>query len=210
MSRNPFAGTDDLLLENLIPTGRKPRSRAYEQRNRGYRYLLKDTETGKRISDIAYHYGTPVDEIAAAFVQIALDRADQIPWASFPADGNASLQMGRGGRWEVRADGWPPEKIRERPRGNKQRQMTTEERKRKRAETNRRLVCYRWSVEIHTALINLEEQRLGKPTGRADGRLGLVLTTLLRFTLGLFEQGKLHHTPATKTTRMTSNWEVVE
>jgi hypothetical protein len=111
MSRNPFAGTDDLLLENLIPTGRKPRSRTWDKRNPGYQYYLRDTETGRRISDIAYHYETPLHEIATAFVQIALDRADQIPWASFPAHGNATLERGRGGRWEVRADGWPPEKI---------------------------------------------------------------------------------------------------
>jgi putative heme iron utilization protein len=101
-------------------------------------------------------------------------------------------------------------KFRERPRGNKKRVMTPEERRHKAAAANKRLVCYRWSADIHNALVALEEQHFGKPLGRADGRLGLIVTTLLRFTLDLFEQGKLHHTPATKTTRMTSNWEVAE
>lgn len=210
MTRNPFTNIDGLLPESLIPTGKKPRSRAYEKRNRGYRYLLKDKETGKRVSDIAYHYGTPVDEIAASFIQIALERADQIPWDNFPAHGNATLHLGRKGHWEVLDDGWPPAKIRERPRGNKRHQLTPEERRRKRAERNQRLVCYRWGADTHNALVGLEEQCFGKPTGRADGRLGLVVTTLLRFTLSLFDQGKLRHIPAPKMSRMTSEWEVAE
>jgi hypothetical protein len=210
MTRNPFANAgDNLLPENLIPAGRVSRSRRWEKRNRGYQYRLKDAETGRRISDIAYHYGTPVDEIAAAFIQIALECADQIPWDNFPAHGNATLRAGHNGRWEVLDDGWPPEKSRERPRGNK-RHQTPEERKRKAAEANKRLVCYRWSAEIHNALTALEEKHFGRPTGRADGRTGLIVTTLLRFTLSLYDQGKLRHVPAPKMSRMTSEWEVTE
>jgi hypothetical protein len=207
--RNPFAETTADLVENLIPAGKKPRSRAYEKRNPGYQYYLRDAEIGKRISDIAYHYNTTVDDIAASFVQIALERADQIPWDQFPAHGNATLRAGRNGRWEVQADGWPPEKVRERPRG-KRSVMTPEERKRKKATYNARQVCYRWSASIHSALVRLEEERFGKPTGRKDGRLGLVLTALLQFTLALFEQGKLRHIPAPRAIKITSEWEVDE
>jgi hypothetical protein len=185
---NPLAEKPD----DLIPTGRsKPKSRSYEKSHKGYTYYLKDAEIGKHISDIAYHYDTTVDSIAIEFIQIALEHADQIPWEQFPTRGNARSSASS---WTVQADGWAPGQIRERPRGKKS-TSTPEERKHSRAEANSRLVCYRWSADIHNALVKLEHERFGVPTGRKDGHLGLVVTTLFTFTLSLFDQGKLRYTP---------------
>lgn len=164
--RDPFAGTTADLIENIIPTGRKPRSRSYEKSHKGYTYYLKNAEIGRRISDIAYHYGVTVDSIAIEFIQIALERADQIPWDQFPTRGNARSSASS---WTVQADGWAPGQIPERPRGKKS-TSTPEERKHSRAEANSRLVCYRWSADIHDALVKLDHEKFGKPTGRKDGR----------------------------------------
>lgn len=195
------------LPEETIPIGKTPRKRNYEKKNPAYQYRLTDSEVGPQLTAIARQEEQIVDEMVTAWVQIALDRADTIPWDKLPVHKRADMSVSND-RWEVRDDGWP--RVLPKPSRAHRRSLTDAERRRRQAERNKCLVAYRFPGEVVRRIRGLAANHFGKPTGRSDGRSGLVLTVLLRFAIDLYQQGKLVSQPLPQAAKISREWNLVE
>ncbi len=202
-SRKPAIHTD--LIENLIPTPKKARTRKWDLAHPAFRYRLTDNTIGPQLSAIAVKEKQTLDDMVTAWVRLALDHEDSIPWDALPLHKRANL-IADSGRWEIKESGWPRELPP--PITRRNHKKTESERRKIQSDRNSYLVRYRFPSDVNERIRALAEQKFGAPTGRSDGRVGVVLTALLRFAIEQYRIGRLQHSPWTQTVRVDKEWEL--
>ena len=191
---------------DLMGAETKKRNREYEKRNRSFTYRLTDKELGAKIATVAASLQVTADEVARAFVEAGIReaRAGRIPFDSVPpVQRRMTLYPTGTETWNVQEqDGW----AKSIPPREKQKQLSSAERVKRRQELNHYRVSYRWPAEIDQSLTALTETIAGKAITRSDGRKGWILTILLRYGLSKYEAGRLLLQPQPKVVKMGLGW----